>query len=59
MRKLAEELNLKPGQLFGILRIAITGQQVSPPLFQTIELLERKMVFERIEQAEKMLMSVK
>ena len=42
MRKLAEELNLKPGQLFGILRIAITGQQVSPQLFQTIELLDRQ-----------------
>ncbi|MBI5054570.1 MAG: glutamate--tRNA ligase [Chloroflexi bacterium] len=55
MRKLAEELNLKPGQLFGILRIAITGQQVSPPLFQTIELLDRQTVFERIEQAEKLL----
>jgi glutamyl-tRNA synthetase len=59
MRKLAEELNLKPGQLFGILRIAITGQQVSPPLFQTIELLERSVVFGRIEQAEKLLKSAK
>jgi glutamyl-tRNA synthetase len=55
MRKLAEELNLKPGQLFGILRIAVTGQQVSPPLFQTIELMKRETVFERIEQAEKLL----
>jgi glutamyl-tRNA synthetase len=55
MRQLAEDLKLKPGQLFGILRIAITGQQVSPPLFQTIELLDRKLVFERIAQAEKLL----
>ncbi len=58
MRQLATDLNLKPGQLFGILRIAITGQQVSPPLFQTIELLERKVVFERIEQAEKTLKTI-
>ncbi|MBN1666537.1 MAG: glutamate--tRNA ligase, partial [Anaerolineales bacterium] len=30
LRQLAEILNLKAGQLFGILRWAVTGQQVSP-----------------------------
>src|SRR4030095_2860856 len=33
LRALAEELGLKSGQLFGILRVAVTGQTVSPPLF--------------------------
>jgi glutamyl-tRNA synthetase len=55
MRALADELKLKPGQLFGILRLAITGQTVSPPLFETIALLDRDTVFKRLEQAENML----
>lgn len=55
MRALAEELKLKPGQLFGILRLAITGQTVSPPLFETIALLDRKTVFDRIANAETLL----
>ena len=55
MRALADELNLKPGQLFGILRVAITGQTVSPPLFETIALLEKSVVFERLAHAENLL----
>lgn len=55
MRALADELKLKPGQLFGILRVAITGQTVSPPLFETIALLEKSVVFERLVQAENLL----
>ncbi len=55
MRKLAEDLGLKPGQLFGILRVAVTGQTVSPPLFETIALLEKSIVFERLAQAENLL----
>lgn len=51
MRALAEELNLKPGQLFGILRAAITGQKVSPPLFESMEIVGREKVLTRIEQA--------
>ncbi|MBI5292084.1 MAG: glutamate--tRNA ligase [Chloroflexi bacterium] len=56
MRALAEELKLKPGQLFGILRVALTGQPVSPPLFETIALLDRPVVFERIAAAEALLL---
>ena len=55
MRALADELNLKPGQLFGILRVAVTGQTVSPPLFETMALLEKSIVFERLAQAENLL----
>jgi glutamyl-tRNA synthetase len=42
LRPLAEELGLKAGQLFGSLRVATTGLRVSPPLFQTMELLGRE-----------------
>ncbi len=55
MRALADELKLKPGQLFGILRVAITGQAVSPPLFETIALLDRETAFNRLTQAEALL----
>jgi glutamyl-tRNA synthetase len=55
MRALAEELNLKPGQLFGILRAAVTGQKISPPLFESMEIVGREKVLDRIQQAISML----
>ncbi len=50
-RLLAEELGLKAGQLFGTLRIAVTGEKVSPPLFETIQVLGRQRCLERTRQA--------
>jgi glutamyl-tRNA synthetase len=51
MRALVEELELSAGQVFGILRVAVTGQKVSPPLFESIELIPREMVLERVKLA--------
>ena len=51
MRALVEELGLKAGQLFGSLRAATTGRPVSPPLFETNEILGRERVLSRIRQA--------
>ena len=51
LRKLAEQLGLKPNQLFGTLRVAVTGQRVSPPLFETMEILGRDTVLHRIRTA--------
>ncbi|AGG06823.1 MULTISPECIES: glutamate--tRNA ligase [Dehalococcoides] len=51
IRPLAAELELKPGQLFGMLRTASTGQQVAPPLFQTMEVLGRQRCLGRIAMA--------
>jgi len=51
MRDLAEELGLKAGQLFGILRVAVTGRTVSPPLFETMEVMGKEIVLSRIQQA--------
>jgi glutamyl-tRNA synthetase len=39
LRPLAEDLGLKVGQLLGSLRVATTGLRVSPPLFETLEVL--------------------
>ncbi len=51
MRALAEELGLSAGQLFGALRVAITGQQVATPLFETMEILGRDTALARVAAA--------
>jgi len=51
MRALAEELGLKAGQLFTVIRNAVTGQKISPPLFESMELLGKEKVFSRMRGA--------
>jgi glutamyl-tRNA synthetase len=51
MRELVEQLGLKPGQLFGILRAAVTGQKVSPPLFESMEVIGKQVVLYRLDRA--------
>lgn len=51
MRALAQESGLKVGQLFGTLRVAVTGQRVAPPLFETMEILGLDECLRRIDQA--------
>jgi glutamyl-tRNA synthetase len=51
LRALAEELGLQAGQLFGILRVAVTGQKVSPPLFESMEIIGKEKVLERVRRA--------
>jgi len=53
MRALAGELGLKPGQLFGLLRVAVTGQPVATPLFETMEIVGRETTLARLERAVK------
>ncbi len=48
LRDLAEELGLKPGILFGILRMAVTGQAVSPPLFESMVILGHEATLARL-----------
>jgi glutamyl-tRNA synthetase len=55
LRNLAGQLDLKVGQLFGILRVAVTGQSVSPPLLESMEIIGKTKVLERIENAFKKL----
>ena len=40
-----------PNQVFGILRVAVTGQTVSPPLFESMEILGKGKVLERVAKA--------
>ncbi len=51
LRPLAVELGLKAGQLFGALRVAVTGQTATPPLFQTMVVLGKERCLKRIEAA--------
>jgi glutamyl-tRNA synthetase len=55
MRALADELGLKAGQLFGILRVAVTGRNVSPPLFETMAIFGKETTLERVQQAQEIL----
>lgn len=52
LRALADELGLKAGQLFGLIRNAVTGKQVSPPLFGSMEAVGRGPTLKRLENAE-------
>jgi len=51
LRPLAEELGIKTGQLFGTLRVAVTGRTVAPPLFETMQVLGRERCLARIRAA--------
>jgi glutamyl-tRNA synthetase len=50
--ELLERLELKPRSAFGPLRVAITGRQVSPPLFESMELLGRDATLARMRSAQ-------
>jgi len=51
LRLLADDLGLKAGQLFGVVRVAVTGEQVSPPLFETMAVLGQARCLERLDRA--------
>ena len=48
---LAKSLNQKNGPIFAILRISTTGQSVSPPTFETMEILGKEECLRRIDLA--------
>lgn len=48
-RELVDKLGLKAKLVFQPIRVAVTGSQVSPPLFESIELMKRSDVVARID----------
>jgi glutamyl-tRNA synthetase len=48
---LVDGLGLKPRDAFGPVRAAVTGRRVSPPLFESIELLGRERTLARLTRA--------
>ena len=51
MRSLADERELKAGDLFMLLRVAVMGKPVSPPLFESMEVVGREKSLARIDRA--------
>jgi len=51
IRPLAEDLGMKAGALFGLVRVAVTGRSAAPPLFETMAVLGRETVIERLNEA--------
>lgn len=56
-RALADEMRVKAGQLFGVLRVALTGRTIAPPLFQTMVVLGAERTLARIDRAINLLAS--
>ncbi|MGV9481985.1 glutamate--tRNA ligase [Gordonia aichiensis] len=48
---LVERLELKPRKAFGPVRVAVTGSHISPPLFESLELLGRDKSLARLRSA--------
>lgn len=51
LRKAADELGLKAGQMFQPVRVAVCGRMNAPPLFETLEVLGRGAVLARLDSA--------
>ncbi len=51
VRPLAEEFGVNTGDLFGVIRVAVTGKTATPPLFETMEVLGRERTLERLRTA--------
>ena len=55
MREYVEKSGLSANQVFGIVRVAVTGQKVSPPLFESMEIIGRETVLQRLMKAVELL----
>jgi glutamyl-tRNA synthetase len=58
MRAYVESSGLSASQVFGVLRVAVTGQKISPPLFESMEIIGREKVLGRIQKAIEILESL-
>jgi len=54
LKALCEERGEKPRQVFGPIRVAITGSRVSPGLYESLDLLGRDVALARIGRAEQL-----
>src|SRR5689334_22725452 len=55
LRASAQHLNIKAGQMFQPIRVAVCGRKDAPPLFETLEVLGRETVLKRIDHARQIL----
>ncbi len=57
LRSLAEKEGWKAPELFMLLRVAVTGRTVSPPLFESLEVLGKEKTLSRITRAAEVALS--
>lgn len=50
LRKASDEFGLKPRKFLQPVRVAVTGKKISPPLFESIELLGKERTIRRLEK---------
>ncbi len=50
-RALADEMGLKAGDLFSLVRVAVTGRRVTPPLFESMEIVGQERCVVRLRVA--------
>ena len=55
LRGVAEELGLKPGNMFSVIRIAVTGKSITPPLFESLACLGKNRTIARLQETLSML----
>jgi len=51
IRPWAADLGVKAGELFGLIRVAVTGKTATPPLFETMDILGRERTRARLQSA--------
>ncbi len=50
LRPLEQQFGIKLGPLFGVIRIAVTGKKITPPLFESLAALGREETMRRIAE---------
>ena len=50
-KALVDDLGLKPRKAFAPVRVAVTGSHISPPLYESLELLGREQTMARLRAA--------
>ncbi len=55
LRKLAEDLGLQAGSVFTVIRIGVTGQKVTPPLFESVYALGQTESAARLQETAQLL----
>jgi glutamyl-tRNA synthetase len=51
MRDMAEDLNVKAGDLFSLVRVAVTGKRVTPPLPESMDIVGKARCLARLNDA--------
>ncbi|GAH17750.1 unnamed protein product, partial [marine sediment metagenome] len=55
LREVLDELSVKAGKAFMLIRVAISGKKVSPPLFESIYILGKDRTVQRLTEFKKII----